>query len=205
MRKLYFVIALCMFILFILLSILVFNGTTFKLDNNIMKFIYSIRGNKNNALYYIVRFLTEFGSYIVISLIFIIIGIYYKFNKKFWFIALTFLITILFGYGLKKIIQRVRPDELNWWMNEDSFSFPSGHTLASSCLYLIIFLVFKHENINKTIKNIIRILCIVILVIVPITRLILGVHYLTDLIGGLLLTFSVVFLMYPIYLSYIND
>ena len=77
---------------------------------------------------------------------------------------------------LKYSIQRVRPlPEIH-----DGFSFPSGHSTFVALFFLALIFV-----INK--KEILTVLATFAIVVVPISRMILGAHFLSDVTAGLLL------------------
>ncbi|MCC5816406.1 MAG: phosphatase PAP2 family protein [Leptospira sp.] len=62
---------------------------------------------------------------------------------------------------------------------ELAFGFPSGHVHSSVLIWGLLFYYVP----NKTL----RIICIIILAIMPFARMYLGVHFLGDVIGGLIL------------------
>ena len=77
---------------------------------------------------------------------------------------------------LKYSIQRVRPlPEIH-----DGFSFPSGHSTFVALFFLALIFV-----INK--KEILKVLATFAIIAVPISRMVLGAHFLSDVTAGLLL------------------
>ena len=78
--------------------------------------------------------------------------------------------------AFKYSIQRVRPlPELH-----DGFSFPSGHSTFVALFFLALLFV-----INK--KEILTIIATFAIIAVPISRMILGAHFISDVTAGLLL------------------
>jgi undecaprenyl-diphosphatase len=84
-------------------------------------------------------------------------------------------------FTIKYLVRRKRPFqsssevELLEPMNFDPFSFPSGHTLNA---FLLSYILRKNININFG----------VLPYLVGLSRVYLGVHYPSDIIGGFLLT-----------------
>ena len=122
------------------------------------------------------------SSFFIILPLIALYFIYKKDNNLYAFIAFG-IIAFAISEIIKYIVQEPRPcniSELSWINNvacESSFSFPSNH--ASVLTGVIPFL-------NK--YRIIQILYVVWLVLILFGRIYLGVHYLTDVIAGVLLS-----------------
>ena len=90
---------------------------------------------------------------------------------------------------LKNIIQRPRPIEYRL-IDETGYSFPSGHSMVSVAFYgLIIYFMYKSIKISKIKWLLISLLSIVI-ILIGTSRIYLGVHYTSDVIGGFLISIS---------------
>ena len=119
-----------------------------------------------------------------VTVIFIIVLLILIKDKK---IALTIpanllLITII-NQILKLIIQRPRP--IGYRLIEiGEYSFPSGHAMTSMALYgFLIYLSYKLIK-NKNLKIFFITACILIIIIIGISRIYLGVHYCSDVLAG---------------------
>ena len=91
------------------------------------------------------------------------------------------------GYILKEIIQRARPPMPFPAIVETSYSFPSNHAIAAMALYgFVIYLVWKlcPESI---VRGIWIGLITSLILLIGFSRLYLGVHYMSDVLGGYLL------------------
>ena len=81
---------------------------------------------------------------------------------------------------LKSLIQRVRPLSASAFDNLGTFSFPSSHATVYFFIFAFIFWHFE-KNIYY------RLIFLAIAVLVSLSRVFIGVHYLSDVIGGGLL------------------
>ncbi len=137
----------------------------------------------------IARIITKFGN--AESLIFITIVLCFVIkNKKInWAIIINLACSTILNFTLKNIIQRPRPDEYRI-INENGYSFPSGHSMVSMAFYgFLIYLIYKNVK-NKYIKTISILLLFTLIILIGVSRIYLGVHYASDVIGGFLLAIS---------------
>lgn len=147
----------------------------------------------------IAKFITNFGGAIFLIVLTIILLILIK-NKKIGLSIFSNLaiITIL-NQLLKRILQRPRPTEYRI-IEETGYSFPSGHSMISMAFYgYLIYLIYKYVK-NKYIKWISIILLSILICSIGISRIYLGVHYTSDVLGGFLISISYLI----IYISAIN-
>ena len=77
-------------------------------------------------------------------------------------------------------------------------SYPSSTTMLSVCVMLTAAFQFNIRIKNKTLKKSVSLLIYIFTFFMITARLISGVHWFTDIIGGLLLSFSLVFMYYNI-------
>lgn len=184
----------------ITMIILEINNVFDTFDKNITRFIVDHRGSKYGFIYWVSRIFTELGNYFVFIALFIGFGFYFKWDYRLWYLLIIGIIGISLNYGIKLIVDRERPLEAYRWMKETSASFPSSHSAISTVVYLNLFLVSKRTIKNDILRRIIMILCIVIMIIVPITRIVLAVHYFTDILGGVVVGLFVTILGEILYL-----
>ncbi len=137
----------------------------------------------------IAKFITNFGGAIFLIVLTITLIILIK-NKKIGLSIFTNLavITIL-NQILKRILQRPRPTEYRI-VEETGYSFPSGHSMVSMAFYgYLIYLIYKYVK-NKYLKWTLITLLSFLIVSIGISRIYLGVHYTSDVIGGFLISIS---------------
>ena len=147
----------------------------------------------------IAKFITNFGGAIFLIVLTIILLISIK-NKKIGLSIFSNLaiITIL-NQLLKRVLQRPRPTEYRI-IEETGYSFPSGHSMISMAFYgYLIYLIYKYVE-NKYVKWILISLLSVLICLIGVSRIYLGVHYTSDVLGGFLISISYL----VIYISAVN-
>ena len=137
----------------------------------------------------IAKFITNFGGAIFLIILTITLFILIK-NKK---IGLSIILNLIVITGLnqilKYILQRPRPTEYRL-IEETGFSFPSGHSMVSMAFYgYLIYLIYKSVK-NKYLKWISIVLLSILICSIGISRIYLGVHYTSDVLGGFLISLS---------------
>ena len=76
-------------------------------------------------------------------------------------------------------------------------SYPSSHTLMTICLCGSSIIVNK-KLFNNKITKLMNVLSVVIIFITVIGRLISGVHWFTDIIGGIFIAIALLMILYSI-------
>ncbi len=147
----------------------------------------------------IAKFITNFGGAIILIVVTIALLISIK-NKKIRLSIFSNLVIItILNQLLKRILQRPRPTEYRI-IEETGYSFPSGHSMISMAFYgYLIYLIYKYVK-NKYIKWISIILLSILICVIGISRIYLGVHYTSDVLGGFLISISYLI----IYISVVN-
>lgn len=91
----------------------------------------------------------------------------------------------LLEYVIKNTVHRSRPEYSAAYLHGKSYSFPSGHTMGATICYLLIaYLIAIRPGVDRRGRIIVHVAAIAIIVAVAISRLYLGVHYLSDVLGG---------------------
>jgi undecaprenyl-diphosphatase len=90
----------------------------------------------------------------------------------------------LLNDGLKQFFHRPRPEPFFGIPPPGDFSFPSGHSLCSFCFYGMITALFVRRVRNRTARWVIVSLAVLIIAAVGLSRVYLGVHYPSDVLGA---------------------
>ena len=170
-------------LLFIILSILVATNITTKFDTLIHSYILNIRTNNLTKILTVITNLAGASFLLALTILLII----FMKNKK---IPIYMFFNLVFAFIInelaKNIFLRSRPIGINL-IDETGLSFPSGHSMVGLSFYgFIIYILIKNMK-NKKLKNTFIILLILLIITIGFSRIYLGVHYFTDIIGGFLL------------------
>ena len=109
-------------------------------------------------------------------------------RKESLYIVGTLGVAVTINLIFKNIFLRERPLNLRL-IEETGFSYPSGHAMASMAFYGAILIIVNNLMIDKKYKYIISSILITIIFLVGISRVYLGVHYPSDIVGGWLISF----------------
>lgn len=137
----------------------------------------------------IAKFITNFGGAIFLITLTVILVILIK-NKKIGISIFSNLVIItVLNQLLKRILQRPRPTEFRI-IEETGYSFPSGHSMVSMAFYgYLIYLIYKYVE-NRYVKWISIVLLSILICSIGVSRIYLGVHYTSDVLGGFLVSIS---------------
>ncbi len=165
-------------ILAIVITINVKNGKILELDLNIYKFFSE--NIINDKLTPILKVITHIGGEKIVLVLAVLAIILIKGLKN-----KLFLLTGVVGTaGL---------------IPEEGYSFPSGHSMMSMAFYgMLIFLIFKYVK-NTILKWTLIVILTILLSTIGITRIYLGVHYPSDVIGGFVVSLTYLFILTEIY------
>lgn len=189
------VLYICMF-LFIILTILVLTGVINPLDSYMESLVIGIRNDKLTiAMTNITNIARAYSLIAITILLFFVIK-----NKKIpLMIAINLVGVFLTSQIFKFVFRRARPDVLTL-VSASGYSYPSGHTMVSTAYFAFITYLLCKKVKRKIDKIGLIIFSSVMLLLIGFSRVYLGVHYLSDVIGGILL--GIAFLM--LYLTIIN-
>lgn len=147
----------------------------------------------------IAKFITNFGGAIFLIVLTIVLFILIKNRKIGLSIFSNLVIITVLNQLLKNILQRPRPTEYRI-IEETGYSFPSGHSMISMAFYgYLIYLIYKYVK-NKYVKWTSIVLLSTLICSIGISRIYLGVHYTSDVLGGFLISISYL----VIYISAVN-
>ena len=135
-------------------------------------------------------FITSLGStWVIVILGLIMFWIIWKkeSQKSAWLFFVTIAGGAIINNILKIIIKRPRPTLMIPVVEETGYSFPSGHTMNATIFYLsVAFILCRHIKSQK-IRGLVILGALLLIFSIGFSRVYLGVHYLSDVLGGFLL------------------
>ena len=173
-------------LLFVILTFLTKTDLLTNFDYSIYSLVVHNMNDNLTNIFSIITFLGSGVSIASICVLSLIITFYLKKRNTGLIIAGCVTFNSLFSEFLKMIIQRPRPEILQL-ATESSYSFPSSHTLASVSLCgIFLYFVLKIE-IDKKLRIVLSAILIILPILIGISRIYLGVHNASDVLGGSIL------------------
>lgn len=170
-------------VLFVYIMYNVTNNLTGDLDSIVYKKVAEFI---SPGLTDFMKLLSFFGSgqfLIIFSLV--LVAVFYKYERNSFNTAMIFInlfSSSVINTSIKYLIRRDRPNILRL-IEIIGYSFPSGHSMVSMSFYgFLIYLSFK--NINSRWKYVMAFVLTTVILLIGLSRIYLGVHYFSDVIGG---------------------
>ncbi len=132
---------------------------------------------------------------------FVILGIYQlikgkslkKVDAKIYALACFYVLTFIFYLAFEVIVINYRPVLMEGKLEA---SYPSSHTLLSLCVISSALILIKDFVPNKKLQIAGYILGGIIMLATVVTRLLSGAHWITDIIGGIILSSALISLFF---------
>lgn len=166
--------------LFLLLTLFVALKLTTPIDTTFSKWVFQLHNPVFTAFF---RFITDFGYVQILLILLVIILIVFHKYRFAYILPIHVTISVIFNMILKNIFARPRPEMLRL-IDEVGFSFPSGHAMVTMVAYGYLIYVVHHYIQQKWLRYSLIAFLIFIIVSVGLSRIYLGVHYLTDVLAG---------------------
>jgi len=162
------------------------------IDQGVLNFFVDIR---EGWLTFVMFVITYCGSYmVIIGLTLLSAGSFYIHKHAARILPLFMAVggSAITTYSIKHLFYRARPIAEALYLETGS-SFPSGHATAAVDLYgFLLYTIWRHDKHH--LKNPLIILLFALIALVGISRLYLGVHYLSDVLAGYVIALIWLFL-----------
>ncbi|MBU2928820.1 phosphatase PAP2 family protein [Winogradskyella psychrotolerans] len=158
--------------------------TLAQFDTTITDYILTQR-NPPLTKYFIV--ITDIGDVYGYLFVFTLCSLAFILILKKWTYAVQLIVVICLALSsnsiLKKLINRSRP-ELEHLVTIETLSYPSGHAMTAMAFYGFLIYLFYQFKINLIVKLLLILLFSFLIVSIGISRIYLGVHFPSDIVGG---------------------
>lgn len=171
-------------LLFTMLAQEVMEAETLGFDTAVLTMIHKIANPTLNGLFLGV---TNLAGAVFIGIITIALAVGFYMRHEIYnslYILLTLGGTLVLNTTLKIFFKRTRPDLWSLLVVEKSYSFPSGHAMISMALALTLIVLTYYSRA----RWFSIILGAFYVVLIGFSRLYLGVHFPTDILGGWLIS-----------------
>lgn len=163
------------------------NTELVQIDTNIITFLSTVR---TGALMRPMLFFTALGNWPTILFVFLFFTAIWLREKR-WFRLWMFFLTIagseFLSVLMKIFIERPRPDPAGALLLETTYSFPSGHALIALSCYGFVGYILQHKKRSLWYRLSILFFVLFLVIAIGVSRVYLGVHWPSDVLGGYLL------------------
>ena len=167
-------------------------------DSNIQTWV---RGGLPAGLTRFFKTITMLGNTPVQAIIAIVAVIWLylrQYKSEAIFVGASRLLASILIVSLKYIYQRQRPS-ITHLVHASGYSFPSGHSLGTFMILGAIAIVLAQRLEKKESKIVVYAITGLLIFLVGLSRIYVGVHYLTDVLAGFTLAFGLINAIYPTY------
>ncbi|SFL54316.1 undecaprenyl-diphosphatase [Paenibacillus sp. 1_12] len=185
-----FIISVICAVCFGLIALLIHDRRLDAFDQTILQWI---QGLESPALTNVMKGFTLIGSGMVVAILVPSVAVFLYFvlgHRR----ELVFFIGVIIGSSLlnevlKIIFHRARPT-IHRIIEATGYSFPSGHSMAAFTLYgVVTFLLWRHvSSVFK--RSMLILFSMLMILMIGISRIYLGVHYPSDVLGGYMVSGS---------------
>ena len=169
------------------------NGLYDKINDFDEMFFTSINDFRSDSLNTFLKIITEFGDFYIPLMILVCILIFIKNKWIFTLQAGSYALAGVITYFAKITVARTRPFSALIDI-PSSYSFPSGHTLTSIVFYIMLVYLLTYRY-KKEVRNSLIILASLFALLISFSRPYLGVHFLSDILGGIILSIPILLML----------
>ncbi len=158
------------------------SGGVIAFDDRITQWVYDHRTPLLNSIWIPITYLGNWQTVTLLGILLLICrGTRRNIGIPFAVISLSS--TILYKV-VKSVFERPRPDVAVRIIEQGGFSFPSGHSMNGIvCFGILIYLIRRYCR-NRKLADGLTVFLIILITAIGFSRVYVGVHYPTDIMGG---------------------
>lgn len=160
------------------------NFVIIAIDTGVADVLYKIRDPITVNIFMWISLAEEWQIMAFILLSLAVLFIFLKKNQYILPLYISTIGSIAFSEFGKIMVRRIRPQGFIPVYIEDSFSFPSSHAAIAVAVFGFLAYIVTKNIKNKKLKSLIVTLAAIIILAIGLSRLYLGVHYFSDVLGG---------------------
>jgi membrane-associated phospholipid phosphatase len=133
-------------------------------------------------------FVTQWHSTIGILLMSAVLAVVlWRTGRQWWLLSLLLTVPggLLLNVLVKNIVKRPRPHFEDALLTLNTYSFPSGHTAGATVFYGFLALLLFSRVHDTPRRAAIAVLAACMVLLVGLSRIYLGVHYVSDVVGAI--------------------
>lgn len=153
-------------------------------DQQITNYVLSFRNPELTQFFTIVTDIGDFYGYLIATTL---VGIFFFMKFRNWEFILQLMAVVILAalsnIALKRFIDRARPG-IEHLVVVESLSYPSGHAMSAMAFYGFLIYLSFHIKMGKLLRSILGTVFVFLILSIGISRIYLGVHYPSDVLGG---------------------
>jgi undecaprenyl-diphosphatase len=137
------------------------------------------------------RYVTNLGSQYAFIFISAVLCVYLVLRRHWLFMAVwvaTLIVGAILNHVIKDFFARARPE----FAQLGGYSFPSGHSMNSAVAYGMLIYLVMLESAGGWRRRISTIVLVLLILAIGFSRMLLGAHYFSDVLGGFAMGAAVV-------------
>ncbi|MGT2924650.1 phosphatase PAP2 family protein [Streptococcus caviae] len=163
----------------------------------------AVRGDLPKGATMFFKAVTQLGheAYIFVYVFLMALLCYFwkKWKAEAYFLAGNLFLMGIFSTAFKYLYNRARPDLYYLIEKPMGASFPSWHAASTMIVALSLAVIVQQRMTKEESKRIVQAILILLAVLTALSRIYLGVHYPSDIVGGWLLAVAIAAFVYPFY------
>ena len=188
---------------FIIIACFVMGGGELAFDTAVREWFYSLR---NDVLTPILKVIAYMGNWQSITALCILLLLFRKTRFRYGIPVSVGAITVTaLNKVVKMIFKRPRPDVSLHLIDQGGYSFTSGHSITSMVVFgMLIYLVRRYVK-DKRKEDLLTVLLAIPWIFIGLSRIYMGVHFPTDVLGGWCLGLSILMILIAMEERYIKN